>query len=177
MGRMFEDPLQYRETNRVSQVSPTLVAQVRRLPVPVHWGNQLLSRRRFPQTPFLPTPTALRGKESCLPPEALPEGEGCGASPRPAGHRSNRRVLTPSLLDLLADELRPVDTLRAVAVVPGAEGLEEALVVVMEDRERLRVLDLEPRPRRATRPVKTPELASVARSFEDALAHLAGQVA
>ena len=80
-------------------------------------------------------------------------------------------------LDLPADELLPVDTLRAEAVVPGAKGLEEALVVIVEDREGLHVLDLEPRSRRAPRLVRAPELAAVARFLEDALAHPGRHVA
>src|SRR5437867_3075948 len=92
------------------------------------------------------------------------------------GFRVERGPLTLLLIDLLADKVHAVSALGAEAIVPGAEGPQEPLIVALEDRKGPLVLDLEAGSRAAAHPVGTGELALIARSLEDSLSHLAGDV-
>ena len=83
----------------------------------------------------------------------------------------------PLLLDLLPDEVDPVDLPCSEAIVLAAERLEMVLVVATEKSERPLVFDLEPGSRCTTRAVRTTVLAPVIRTLEDTLAYLARDVA
>ena len=85
--------------------------------------------------------------------------------------------LTPFFVNLGLDELGPVDTLRLEAIVTMAQHPKISLLVTAIDRKGPLMLDLESRSGATPRPVWPTVLALVARSLEDALAYLGGNVA
>ena len=76
-------------------------------------------------------------------------------------------ALAPSsFLDLLLDELSPIELLGGKQIVCCAVHPQPCLVMALEDRKGLRVLDLKARTAGTARPIRTTILALIVASFE-----------
>ena len=88
---------------------------------------------------------------------------------RTAAPTRNKRVaFAPStFLDLLLDELSPIELLGGKQIVGGAVRPQSLLVMALEYRIGLRVLDLKARTAGAPRPIRTTILTLIPGLFEN----------